>query len=151
MNGSSSGLVNGTPGTQGSLEQNELASTVAKNENNIKKDMPHYENAVTPEEKFVKYSLDFSNPNATGKAEAYKRGLGFTQNNASDLIRQIHISVSTGAVKPYDISKSEYGVKYKYRIPVKGANGKIKNVIAVYQIDNGETIPRLITNYLEGK
>ena len=44
-----------------------------------------------------------------------------------------------------------YGTKYKFRIPVRGPNGKIKNVIAVYQIDKGSSIPRLITNYMEGK
>ena len=43
------------------------------------------------------------------------------------------------------------GTKYKFRIPVKGINGMIKNVIAVYQIDAGSEIPRLITNFLEGK
>lgn len=26
-------------------------------------------------------------------------------------------------------------------------NGKTKNVIAVYQIDNGQSVPRMITNY----
>jgi len=29
--------------------------------------------------------------------------------------------------------------------------GQIKNVIAVYQIDKGSQIPRMITNYVEKK
>lgn len=37
--------------------------------------MPNYTNAVTPAEKFVNYSLDYSNPNVKGKAEAYEKGL----------------------------------------------------------------------------
>ena len=37
------------------------------------------------------------------------------------------------------------------RIPVKGVNGQIKNVIAVYQIDKGTDIPRMVTNYVERK
>ena len=35
--------------------------------------MPGHENAITPKEKFLEYSLDFDNPNAAGKAEAYKK------------------------------------------------------------------------------
>ena len=48
-------------------------------------------------------------------------------------------------------TKTEYGTKYKYRIPVKGINGQVKNVIAVYQIDKGTKIPRMITNFVERK
>lgn len=113
--------------------------------------MPHYQSASTPREKFVNYSLDYSNPNAKGKAEAYEKGLGYTSQNADSLISQIHSAVTEGKLRPYEASKSEYGIKYKYRISVKGPNGKTKNVIAVYQIDNGSTKPRLITNYLEGR
>jgi len=112
--------------------------------------MPNCTNASTPKEKFINYSLDYSNPNAKGKAEAYEKGLGYTKDNAAELIKQIHDFV-TGGNKPYEISQSEYGTKYKFRIPVRGPNGKTKNVIAVYQIDKGSSIPRLITNYMEGK
>ncbi len=112
--------------------------------------MPSYEKAITPREKFINYSLDKNNPNAKGKAEAYERGLGYTQKNADGLISQVSEYVTTGN-EPYQISVSEYGTKYKFRIPVTGPNGKTKNVIAVYQIDKGDSIPRMITNYLEGK
>ena len=91
-----------------------------------------------------------SNPNAKGKAEAYEKGLGFTISNADGLIAQIQKYVSDGN-PPYEVSSTKYGTKYKFRIPVKGPNGKTRNVIAVYQIDLGDTIPRMITNYLEGK
>lgn len=113
--------------------------------------MPNFKKASTPTEKFINYSLDYSNKNATGKAEAYEKGLGYTQNNASGLIHQIHKAVTSGEINPYEVSNSQFGTKYKYRIPVNGPNGKTKNVIAVYQIDNDSNIPRLITNYLEGK
>ena len=71
--------------------------------------------------------------------------------NAIDLKKQIHNAVTKGTIKPFDVSESEYGTKYKYRIPVTGPNGKTKNVITVYQIDKDGDTPRLITNYLEGK
>ena len=150
MNGTTSGQASGTPGTQITVEQSELQNNVTSNEAGIKSSMPNYKEAVTPREKFVNYSLDPNNPNAKGKAEAYEKGLGYTKSNAEGLISQIHSYVTAGNA-PYEVSQSEFGTKYKYRIPVTGPNGKTKNVIAVYQIDAGKTIPRLVTNYLEGK
>ena len=113
--------------------------------------MPNHSKATTPIEKFVNYSLDYNNPNAVGKAEAYERALGYTKSNAQGLVSQIHNAVTSGTAKPYQVSEIEYGIKYKYRISVTGPNGKTKNVIAVYQIDKGSSTPRLVTNYVEGK
>ena len=113
--------------------------------------MPNHTKAITPTEKFANYSLDYNNPNAVGKAEAYERALGYTKSNAQGLVSQIHNAVTSGTAKPYQVSETEYGIKYKYRIPVTGPNGKTKNVIAVYQIDKGSSTPRLVTNYVEGK
>ena len=113
--------------------------------------MPNHQNAVTPKEKFTSYSLDYDNPNAKGKAEAYEKTLGFNKSNADELIKQIDQAIKTESVSPIEVSSTEFGVKYKYRIPVKGVNGQIKNVIAVYQIDKGTDIPRMITNYMEKK
>ncbi len=150
MNGSNSGQSNNSKGSQVDIEQGKLESVANENSSSISSIMPNYTNAVTPAEKFTNYSLDYSNPNAKGKAEAYEKGLGYTKDNAAGLIKQIHDFV-IGGYKPYDVSQSKYGTKYKYRIPVTGPNGKTKNVIAVYQIDSGCSIPRLITNYVEGK
>ena len=150
MNGTSSGQASGTSGTQITTEQSELQSMVADNEANTAGSMPNYKDAVTPVEKFTKYSLDYDNPNAKGKAEAYEKGLGYTKDNASGLISQVHNYVTSGN-PPYEVSQSQYGTKYKYRIPVTGPNGNTKNVIAVYQVDNGRPTTRLITNYLTGK
>ena len=113
--------------------------------------MPNYSNIETSIEKFVGYSLNYDNPNAKGKAEAYEKGLGYKKDNARDLQEKIHKTVSSGLIKPYSTSETEYGTKYKFRISITGPNGKTKNVIAVYQIDKGSTIPRLITNYVEAK
>lgn len=133
--------------TKGALSYKQNSQHKSKKE----KTMPYSYNSVTPKEKFNDYSLDYSNPNNKGKAEAYEKGLGFTIKNSDSLIKQIHSSVKSKKVLPYDINKTEYGTKYKFRIPVKGPNGNTKNVIAVYQIDKGKKKPRLITNYLEGK
>jgi glucan phosphorylase len=150
MNGRSSGQAMGTPGMQLSIEQLELQMAVSSNETGIMKSMPNFADAITPVEKFTKYSLDYDNLNARGKAEAYERGLGYTKENAEELIKQISEYVTSGK-SPYDVKQSEYGMKFKFRVPVTGPNGKTKNVIAVYQIDAGKALPRLITNYLEDK
>ena len=113
------------------------------------KQMPNYDKSFTPIEKFSKYSLELNNPNNHGKAEAYKRGLGFDKSNAEQLCSAIHNAIVSGKYEPYDIERGKTGIKYKYKIPVKGPNGKTKNVIAVYQIDDGQENPRMVTNYLD--
>ncbi len=106
---------------------------------------------VTPIEKFSKYSLNPNNKNNDGKAEAYKRGLGFDQSNAEELRKAIHDKITSGHLKPFDIKQTNFGVKYAFRVLIIGVNGKKKYVVAVYQIDNGEETPRLVTNYLDKK
>lgn len=150
MNGTSSGEAVGTAGTQESLEQSSAEVIANENGTNVSSSMPNAQKAVTPREKFINYSLNPDNPNARGKAEAYEKGLGYTRQNADGLISQVHDYVTSGN-KPYEVSQSEYGTKFKFRIPVTGPNGKTKNVIAVYQIDSGQSVPRMITNYLEGR
>lgn len=150
MNGSDSELAVGTSGSpQMSLMPRESLEVLRYNEALFSGRMPNASEANTPEEKFTRYSLDPSNPRSSGKPEAYRRGLGITKENASILIAQIHQAVTTENVLPYGIERSSHGVKFKYRIPVKGPNGRTRNVIAVYQIDKGSRTPRLITNYLE--
>ena len=94
--------------------------------------MPNHQNAVTPKEKFVNYSLDYDNPNARGKAEAYEKALGFNKSNADVLINQIEQAINTESVSPIEVSPTEFDVKYKYRIPVKGVNGQIKSKRFLY-------------------
>lgn len=150
MNGTSSGQTNNSNGSQGRLEQTEVQSKASKNGEKASNSMPNHSKAITPREKFTKYSLNPDNPNAKGKAESYKKGLGYTKENADGLISQVEKYVLSGN-RPYEVSQSEFGTKYKFRIPVLGPNGKTKNVIAVYQIDNGTSIPRMVTNYMEKK
>lgn len=39
----------------------------------------------------------------------------------------------------------------RYELPITGLNGKIKTVIAVFQIEIDKNIPRLVTNYVKKK
>lgn len=63
--------------------------------------MPNHQNAITPKEKFINYSLNSNNTNAKAKAEAYERALGFNRNNAQELIRKIEGAVKKRKRKPY--------------------------------------------------
>ena len=52
---------------------------------------------------------------------------------------------------PFNAKDTEHDIKYEYRIPITGPNGKTLNVIAVYQIDHGKTDPRMVTNYIDNQ
>ncbi len=142
-----SGFGIGTRGnSQQSLEQENFSN---KNQETSKL-MPNYEKATIDTNKFLKYSLDMnSKSGGKDKAIAYKNGLGYDQTNYKSLISQISFQINSGNIKLTEIEKAQYGFKYKFEISVTGPNRKTKIVVAVYQIDNGNAIPRLITNYLK--
>ena len=152
MRGSNSGYTT-SGGVSGQSRIDSLGQSLAANEaeSSLSSTMPNCSAASTPIDKFERYSLDPENPRNGGEAEAYERALGYTKANASELRDKIHEAVTSGSSKPYEVTQSEYGTKYKYRIPIAGPNGKTKNVIAVYQIDKGGTTPRMVTNYVEGR
>lgn len=117
---------------------------------NTSKGMPNYKKAITPEEKFTKYSLDMNSIAGRHKAIVYKSVLGFTIDNCEELIRQIHESITSGNARLIKITKNEKEViKYEYLIKVKGVNGNIADVVAVYGIDKNKAKPRMITNYVK--
>ena len=112
-------------------------------------DMDNYKESKTPIEKFINYSLDETNDRGKNKAYVYKKVLGFTKNNAELLVKQIINNVNRGLVSPYKVTTTKYGKVFRLKVPVNGANNIKRKVICVYQIDNGETNPRMITNYVE--
>ena len=112
--------------------------------------MPNYRQSVTPDEKFIKYSLDKENAVGKHKAVVYEKVLGFTKNNYFSLKNQIHESIVSGKAKLVTISKNTYGdIKYQYIIKIKGANGNTADVVAVYGINKKNGKPRMITNYVK--
>ncbi len=141
-----SGLGAGTKGNpQQSLEQENFAQ---KN-TDTSSAMPNYDKATIDDEKFLGYSLNMDHPVGKHKAIAYEQGLGFNQSNYNLLKQQIHNQINGGTAKLTNIENTTYGTKYTFELPITGPNGKTKTVIVVYQIDNGDTIPRLVTNYLK--
>ncbi len=112
--------------------------------------MPNYKKSVTPDEKFIKYSLDKDNPVGKHKAVVYEKVLGFTKENYHSLKNQIHESIVSGKAKLVNISKNTYGdIKYQYIINIKGTNGRTADVVAVYGVNKKNGKPRMITNYVK--
>lgn len=120
------------------------------NEKKTSKIMPNFKKSITPDEKFVNYSLNEDNLKGKHKAIVYKKVLGYTKENYHSLKKQIHEEIISGKAKLIGISKNIYeDIKYEYLINVKGPNGKTANVLVVYGISKINSKPRMITNYVE--
>jgi len=131
------------------LKSFEKAKTNKNVINEVQNTMPCYKEAYTEPKKFYEYSLDDTNINGVDKAIHYKKSLGFDKTNGDLLIEQIDSFVKSDSSVPESIVQTVHGARYKYKVPVTRVNGEHRNVIAVYQIDKGNVIPRLITNFLE--
>lgn len=92
------------------------------------------------------YLLNPSHPVGGSKAAWFQKALGFTQNNADELAKQI-IFDSSQAVKT---GTTEFGTKFNQVIPINGANGKIIDVTFAW-IQNNDNVVRLVTAIPTGK
>lgn len=119
-------------------------------ERKTSKVMPNYKNAITPDEKFVDYSLNENHPIGRNKAIVYKAVLGYTKENYSTLREQIHSAVISGTAKLIDVKKNPFDViEYNYIIRVTGPNGNSADVIAKYGVKKKAGKPQMITNYIK--
>lgn len=96
--------------------------------------LPRYENAVIPKAKFTQYAL---NPDKDpDKAKAFEKALGYTMDNADELIRQIYDKISE-----YDAREKPdngWGKRYEVIMDITGPNGKTAKVLTAW-IDNKNT------------
>ena len=121
-----------------------------KSTNKNSKMMPNYKKAITPDEKFVKYSLDETHEKGKHKAIVYKKVLGFTKDNFKLLKNQIHKAITSGTASLISINKNNYGIiEYNYEIRVVGINNKSAIVVAKYGISKTKSKPFMITNYVK--
>jgi hypothetical protein len=97
-------------------------------------------------EKFTEYAL---NPDkAPNKARAFKSALGYTKDNADELINSIN--------KHFDVTKLEergdggYGMRYQQIMKLKGPNEKEANVLTAW-IDDGNDGIKLTSAYVTKK
>ena len=99
-----------------------------------------------PREKFTEYAL---NPDkAPNKARAFKSALGYTKDNADELINSIN--------EHFDVTKLEergdggYGMRYQQIMKLKGPNEKEANVLTAW-IDDGNDGIKLTSAYVTKK
>ena len=101
--------------------------------------------ARMPKEKFVNYALNYSK--APDKAKAFEMALGYTIENADELMENIskHIDESK-FVEKGDLG---YGMRYEYIMELEGINGKKANVLTAWIQDKDEK--RLTSVYVTNK
>lgn len=92
------------------------------------------------DEKLARYLLNLEHPVGGSKAKWFRNALGFTQENADVLARQIVFNQN----KAVQTAVTEYGIKFNQIISIKGANGKIIDVTFGW-IKNNDGIVRLVT------
>ena len=94
--------------------------------------LPNAKKAIIPIEKFTQYALDpMKEPN---KAIAFEKALGYTKNNANELIQNILENLPLfGAVSKGD---KGFGMQYESILNLSGPNGKNANVLTGWIVDN---------------
>ena len=107
--------------------------------------LPRYTEAVIPKGKFVGYALNpQKDPN---KARAFKEALGYTQENAEDLIQQIREELS----KYRAVEKGDrgYGMTYEVVMDITGPNKKTAKVLTAWIDDKNNGEMRLTTVHVD--
>lgn len=118
--------------------------------NTIKSDiieLPNYDRAVIPKEKFTQYAL---NPQKDkNKADAFEKALGYNLNNANKLIKNIKENVNKfNAIEKED---KGFGKRYEVLMTLKGENKKIANIKTAWIIDKDTGETRLTNAYVTSK
>lgn len=121
-------------GAKDDMEQLSISDFLEKGRNDgiIKMDLQMF--ARMPKEKFVNYALNYSK--APDKAKAFEMALGYTIENADELMENIskHIDESK-FVEKGDLG---YGMRYEYIMELEGINGKKANVLTAWIQDKDE-------------
>ena len=132
-------------GAKDDMEQLSINDFLEKGRNDgiIKMDLQMF--ARMPKEKFVNYALNYSK--APDKAKAFEMALGYTIENADELMENIskHIDESK-FVEKGDLG---YGMRYEYIMELEGINGKKANVLTAWIQDKDEK--RLTSVYVTNK
>lgn len=126
------------------VEENEDKSI----EKDLKPDiikLPRYIEAVIPKEKFVGYALNpQKDPN---KARAFKEALGYTQENAEELMQQIREKLSE--YKAEEKGDRGYGMTYEVIMDITGPNKKTAKVLTAWIDDKDTGEMRLTTVHVD--
>lgn len=124
--------------------ENEKHSVENKDKNDIMK-LPKYQEAIIPKEKFTEYAL---NPEKdANKAKAFKVALGYTKDNAEDLIEQIY-----NKLPDYEAAErgdKGWGMTYQVIMDITGPNGKTAQVLTAWIKDKDTGKVRMTTVHVD--
>jgi hypothetical protein len=114
--------------------------------------LPHGERAVIEDGKFVGYALNPHSERGWHKARVFAQILGFNLSNRALLKRAILEALPARHVRL--TSETAFGKKYKVVLLIIGPNGRMADVLTVWQFDRlpdraqYADAPRLVTLYL---
>jgi hypothetical protein len=119
----------------------------------FQKSLPNFVEAEIDPEKFYRYSMDPMNIGSQSKWIAFEE-IGYNVhddesrwNAAQNVIEQLKDSLPDVPAKPG--KTTQYGQRYQVRTQITGPTGKMGTLVTIWQIDVGNNVPRLITNWLE--
>lgn len=107
--------------------------------------LPNYKSVEIPDAKIRIYALEKDK----NKAKAFKEALGYTPENADDLISNIENNISNYRAAYKD--KTKYGERYEVIMNLNGPNGKNANVLTAWMIKTGDDFPSLTSVYVTKK
>jgi uncharacterized protein DUF6883 len=110
--------------------------------------LPHAHQAIIDIAKLRDYSLNPLHPEGKHKARVFAATLGFSSSDAERLHAMITSAISTeeASVGICD----EHGERYVVDFATRGLRG-IVTIRTAWIIDQGETVPRLISCYVKRK
>lgn len=108
--------------------------------------LPNGEQAIVEDRKLRDYILNSLHPVGRHHAAFFRDLLGIGPANLDVLRAALLRSASTESVTRE--TKTPFGTKYEMALEVTGPNGR-KDVRAVWILDDGTLIPRLVTCFVE--
>lgn len=109
--------------------------------------VPKAENAEIPAGKLTQYVLNTEHTVGGHKARVIKSALGFTVEDAERFSKEILTKVKQQ--EAVSLGHNGHGEKYKVELPFKDTNGKDIDLTSVWIINDGDTIPKLVTAYID--
>jgi hypothetical protein len=115
--------------------------------------LPNADKAKIDPRKFEEYSLNPDNPNSQRKWIAFMT-IGYDVNSSQgrhiatqDIINQLRATLPNAPA--IQEQSNIYGLRFEVQVMIKGFNKQEGILITKWQIDRGEIIPRLISNWLK--
>jgi hypothetical protein len=108
--------------------------------------LPNGERAIIDEEKLLNYLLDPLHREGKHHAELFRVLLGIDRNSWRQLDQALRLAARDG--EAIGGRASEFGTKYEIRFPMTGPRGRC-TILSVWMIRSGESLPRLVTAYVE--